>query len=424
MRGSSWAPRERFDVACETLEDALQQPWREEIAEGAPRGSADPAAWLRNGMRAHRFRAGGRVIDLSRAVGEMDDATRRDGFHILHAWDPVAHRFREDSAPVLLLTHVRPVVGQNVRRELALQLDTYFLFVLSLLVMRVWDADDPDAAMDRVSALLELLQGPRGSGRWFVVGVPTLLSLAIAQYQPDERGYDELLARVRTLNAHHQLELARVNAANFGAHLRWGARWMYERDMARMQADNVVDYPWVMHSASVLAREYDRLVQAGADASGTTAIAEGLLQILSPDPGALLDDVAPAVLAALEEEHRECRETLFRHKARLIGEFVSLRPVVQKYSPLGFHFNFLHNVLTAVLSLTLSEPTPNLPLNALLMGGVRAARLADSPEVLVHQLTGWASHPSRLDTRRAPLMLHDVAWGAECCDSVIERLRD
>jgi hypothetical protein len=313
---------------------------------------------------------------------------------------------------------VRPIVGANVVRELVLQLDTYFLFLLSLLVMRVWDADDPNAALDRVSSLLDALQGPRGSGRWFVDDAPTLLSLAIAQYQPDEQGYDALLAKIKQLHPRHQLQIAAVNASNFGAHLRWGARYMYA-DVERMRADNVVDYPWVLHAALTLLREYDRL----DDRVPGGRVAEGVLQILSPDPRALTDGAEPPpVLAHLADEHAECAALIARRRDRLTVECEGLSPRVERYSPLGFHYNFLHNVLTAVLALTLSEPTPNLSLNALLYSPTGKVRLADSPDVLAHQLTTWASHPSRVTSSGAPLMLQDIGWGQRCCADVREAL--
>lgn len=417
------SPTHTFADACDQLRELLEGSARRQIVSAVPASTRDPAAFLRAAMRAHHFRTAGGSIALGPLVDSLDAATIADGFHILHVWDPVAHRFRDDGAALLLLKLVRPVVGPNVRRELVLQLDVYFLYLLQLLVMRVWDAPDPDAALDEVSALLEALQGPQGSGRWWVQDAATLLSLAIAQYQPDERGYSDCLARIRMLSGRHQLSIAAVNAANFGAHLRWGSRFMYAQDMTRMRADNVVDYPWVQHAAATLAHAWQAAMVRGGAAAEVTRLAEGLLNVLSPDPGALLDaGPPPAVLASCEVERDGCRTVLLAHRPSLLAAFGALRPVPERFSPLGFHFNFLHNVLTGVLALTLGEPTPNVPLDVLLLGGQGQRRLAESPDVLAHQLTGWASHPSRLDARQSPLMLQDTAWGQACCDRVVEAL--
>lgn len=399
-----------FDELCDALEVVLEGNTRGRILDRLPR-TGDPSAGLREGMRGHRFHAD-RVIALGGLVDLLDRATVRDGFHVLHTWDPRHHRFLGDNTPVLLLGYLQPFGGRDVRREQALLLDAYFLHLLVLLAMRAWDTDHPDAAMDRLDGLVQLLQGEHGCGRQFVRGWPMLIGLAIAQYQPDERGFDALLARIRLLDASHELAMARCNAANFGAHLRWGARYMYDGDVERMRRDNVVDYPWVMHAAATLARA----LVAG---DRSPAVMEALLQVLSADPTVILGTGAvPEVLAGVADERVRCAEHLRAHAdelQRLCGEH---RPAEDRFSPLGFHFNFLHNVLTATLAEAVATGAPNVPLDDLLLTGPMARRVADTPDALAHQLGLYAAHPDRRGARHAPLIVVDAPFGASCLDAL------
>jgi hypothetical protein len=75
---------------------------------------------------------------------------------------------------------------------------------------------------------------------------------AISQYHPREHAYDDLLAKVWSLDETHRLRVALACAPSLGSHLRWGLRFMYERDVARMRDDNVVDYPWLLFSIVTL----------------------------------------------------------------------------------------------------------------------------------------------------------------------------
>ncbi len=406
----------RFDELCEILQSILASDTRREVIDRLGREKGDPAAELRRVIRGCRMRTSAGVVAFQPLVEAIDAATTRDGFHVLHTWDPVAHRFRGDPTPALLLEYLRPFGGPGVRRGQALLLDTWFLFLLMLLVMRVWDTEDPDAAVDRLGILLGALQGPGGSGRRLAGDPAMLIGLAIAQYQPDERGYDALLARIRTLNPRHQEAIALSNAANFGAHLRWGSRYMYDQDVERMRRDNVVDYPWVLHAVATLAQAW------GEDGAARVRIDEGLLQCLSADPAAFLSNDVPDVLAAQAGERSRAREILLGDARELAALFGETRPESAQFSPLAFHFNFLHNVLTATLALTIDEGTPNLPLDALLYSGPSGTRLADSPDVLAHQLALYAADPERRGARKAPLIVHDAAWGQSCVDGVLAAL--
>ena len=83
--------------------------------------------------------------------------------------------------------------------ELAILLDYYFMHVLALLTMRIWDDGDPDENLARVDALLAELQGPNGSGQQFAADAETLMLIGTSHYEPEEWGYGKLLAKVRTL---------------------------------------------------------------------------------------------------------------------------------------------------------------------------------------------------------------------------------
>ncbi|MBK8248273.1 MAG: hypothetical protein IPK85_12830 [Gemmatimonadetes bacterium] len=401
-------PRGHFTEMCEALEEVLRGPARAEILERLTGVARDPAAALREAMRSHHFRSS-RPVALRGMVEALDAATIRDGFHVLHTWDPVAHRFLPDNTPALLLGYLQAVRGRDPHREQALLLDAYFLFLLVLLATRAWDTEDPNAALDQLDGLLQLLQGDRGSGRPFVRGWPMLIGLAIAQYQPDERGFDPLLGKLRALDAAHERAMALNNAANFGAHLRWGSHFMYEGDVERMRVDNVVDYPWVMHAAATLTRDL-----AAGDRSPLPI--EGLLQVLGADPGVvLIPGEAPSVVAAQGAERAACAATLREHRTVLAEACVAARPVQERYSPLGFHFNFLHNVLTAALAVVVVDGAPQVPLDDLLHSRPAGSRrLADSPDVFAHQLGMYAAHPDRLGAKRAPLIVYDASLGASC----------
>jgi hypothetical protein len=244
-----------------------------------------------------------------------------------------------------------------------------------------------------------------------------LIGLAIAQYQPDERGFDALLGRLRSLDPAHERAMALNNAANFGAHLRWGAHFMYAHDVERMRADNVVDYPWVMHAAATLARHL-----AAGDRSDV--LIEGLLHVLGADPGVVLAaGEIPPVVRAMGDARAACASTLRAHKDVLVGACAAARPVPERYAPLGFHFNFLHNVLTAALAVIVVDGAPQVPLDDLLhTRPVASRRLADSPDVLAHQLGMYAAHPDRLGAKRAPLIVYDATLGEHALGQLVDAL--
>src|SRR5262249_11342606 len=161
------------------LHDALSGGARRAIvatlSQAATLGEA--LAHLRDAMRANTYNAGPQRIALDRLVGAYDRRTRAEGFHVLHDWDGQADRVGDDSFPVDVLSYVARARGAEPVQPIviAILLDYYFLHVLALLAMRVWDEDDADAHLERVGALLGLLQGPEGSGQPFVADAETLI---------------------------------------------------------------------------------------------------------------------------------------------------------------------------------------------------------------------------------------------------------
>src|SRR4030095_11759406 len=91
---------------------------------------------------------------------------------------------------------------------LAILLDYYFLYLLALLSLRLWDQGDADENLDRLGQLLALLQGEGGSGQRFANDAETLILIATSHFEIDEHGYDRLLERTRTLNHAHQARIA------------------------------------------------------------------------------------------------------------------------------------------------------------------------------------------------------------------------
>ena len=297
-----------FADACGLVEEVLTGDTRQSIvAEAAASGVfATALAHLRDGMRADAFRAGRRGFSFKRFVAAFDRATRDEGLHALHDWDGLADRINADSIPVDVLTFI---IGQRASnpvdtRVLAIALDYYLMYILALLAMRAWDGDDPDGNLDRVGALLGLLQGPGGSGQRFSDDAETLLLIATSHFEIDETGYDRLLVRVRTLDEAHRLRVAMGHAHCMGGHLRFGFEATYARDTASMRNDNRADYPWLCFALTALMRAYARLADAGSSGLERDRIVEGLINGLTADAGAFAA-APPDALSAVREEWDE-----------------------------------------------------------------------------------------------------------------------
>src|SRR5258708_22859958 len=297
-----------FDDACAAVERLLDGDARREIVAHAVKGRTlgDALQRVRGGMGADGWTASGGRIDLSTFVRGFDGATRRDGFHVLHDWDGKADRVNENTIPIDVLDYVARMRGAGAADApvVAMLLDYYFVNMLALFSLRVWDEGDADARLDRVDALLRLLQGSGGSGQRFVDDAGTLVLIATSHFEVVEIGYDKLLARVKSLSAAHRLKIALGHAASMGCHLRFGFEATYARDTMVMRDDNAADYPWLCFALLTLVREHDRSSDPGPPHD---RVVEAMLNGLSGDARAFVGE-APGSLAARTADQSELRD--------------------------------------------------------------------------------------------------------------------
>src|SRR5262245_244495 len=409
-----------FSTACSLVRAALEGEARArlvaDLAQSKPFGRA--LARLREHLRSNAFDA---------FIPPFDRRTRQDGFHALHDWDGKADQVLGEIIPVDMLDYVERNRGewQSDARGLAILLDYYYLHVLSLLALRVWDQGDADENLDRVGELLTLLQGPSGSGQRFVDDAETLILVATSHFEAVERGYDRLLRRVKTLNRDHRLKIALGHASSMGCHLRFGFEVTYRRDTVLMRDDNAADYPWLCFALATVMREYDASTGArGVRPSGT--LVESLANGLSADARAFVG-APPASLSGAEADRAEFRDLFLAHRATLLSEFERLRPVEGEYSPLSFFFNFSHNVLKGIIAdaLLRGEPWP-VTFNDLLSGEVRLkadATYEDVREPLARTLMDYArKNPDRVNGELVPVIVYDPRAGHRAFRIMMEKL--
>ena len=379
-----------FVQACRVVESVLTGPARRAVV-------ADRSIRrLRGTMRGHA---------LVPFVPDFDRLGRSDGFHALHDWDGVADHVNAEVIPVDVLDYVVRLGVETARGPAAaILLDYYLLYVLALMSLRIWDEGDADDNLERLDRLLDLLQGEDGSGHLFVDHAGTLLLLATAHFEIEERGYDALLDKVRGLNADHRAAIALDHAGTLGCHLRFGFEATYARDIAVMRRDNVADYPWLAFALDELLAEHARRPDPRT--------AEGILNALSPDAFAFArrEGFAERVLAQ--------RDTL-------VSVFEGLRPGADAYSPLSLFFNFSHNVVkgSVVDAVVTAEPW-DVTLNDLLTalppeedGGPRhslAARLMAYARVNPHRIRG----------RLTPVIVYDPQAGRQAFGLTLRKLRE
>lgn len=396
----------------EALDALLAGPTRAAVLDGiCARGDFDD--WLgrlRTAMSEHRLMTGDRTFDLRHPVRRLDVRTRKDGFRVLHAWNHRTHDFTDDVVPVLMIDFFQRAEPEDpdARFTLELLLDYYLFHLLALCAMRVWDVDDADAAMDRVDALLQRLQGEGGSGHHFVADAETLVIYALSQFHPEEHAYDRVIERFSTLGAAHRLAFARVSAAVLSAHLRWGFWLMYGRDVVRMRADNVGDYPWLLDSVRTLVRAWAEAVEDGAGEEERDELVQSLLQGLTADPWGFAGSPPPA-LADHGEAYAEVRALLERHGETLLADLERHRPTKKAYAPLALHFNFPHNTLVAMVTLALLEGKPQrLALNDLFSRELDDPPEDETREGLARTLMAFSGgSPDRLGHRGAMLVAYD-----------------
>jgi hypothetical protein len=413
-----------FDDGCALIESALSGPARREIvAEAAAAKDFGRAlVRLRDHMRANVWPAAAQRINLERIVNTFDRSTRQDGFHVLHDWDGKADRVNEDTIPVDVLTYLIERRGGQApdARALAILVDYHFFHILALFSLRIWDEGDADANLDRVSRLLTALQGPEGSGQRFVANAETLLLIATSHFELQERGYDKLLARVRTLSDEHRTAIALGHAASMGCHLRFGFEATYRRDTLLMRRDNLADYPWLCFALATLMQEYSRRKAGEVPDQGDT-IAEGILNGVSPDARAFVGD-PPPVLSSCERERAAFRERFLGYRADLLVTFERFRPSERHFSPLSFFFNFSHNVLKGIVIDALLRGEPwSLTFDDLLTANGEGAQ----KERLATTLMGYArANPDTINGRPTPVIVYDPESGREAFGVTLRKLRE
>ena len=415
-----------FDILCNELEDVLGGPMRRAlVADAASAGTLEQALLrLRGAMREHAWSAEGRQVELGRAVERLDRKTRQIGFHVLNDWDGIADRVNDDIIPVDVLHYLIERRGQEAPDQamLAMLLDYYFMHVLALLSVRLWDEGDPDENLDRVDSLLGLLQGSGGSGQPFAADGETLLLIATSHYEMYERGYAVLLEQVRTLNARHQTGIALGHAASMGCHLRFGFEATYGRDTVNMRDDNVADYPWLLYALNTLMQQYVRARRGENAAAPIDVLVEALANGLSGDARAFVGK-PPASLAGFTDEREEFRAAFHQHKADLLAAFEPYRPSERSYSPLSFFFNFSHNVVkgTVIDALLERRPWP-VTFNDLLTSRGDADATAVK-ETLARTLMEYArANPQTIRGRLMPVIVYDAQAGRRAFNVTLEKL--
>src|SRR5512145_315707 len=147
-----------FEQTCAMVESALTGGARRTIVDefAGARNLGSALKPLGDAMRANEFRVRGHQIFLDRALNSYDGRTRAEGFHILHDWDGVAQQTNPDIIPIDVLHFLADQRGADAagRVELSILLDYYFMHVLALLTMRIWDDGDPDANLAAIDDLL------------------------------------------------------------------------------------------------------------------------------------------------------------------------------------------------------------------------------------------------------------------------------
>jgi hypothetical protein len=421
-------PPNSFDLICTDLAQLLDGSARRDvIAEATQAGTLGEALLsLRESMRSHVWRINGRRFDFARAIEKLDRKTRQIGFHVMHDWDGIADRVNDDTIPVDVLHYlVDRRGGEPVNTTtLSILLDYYFMHVLALLSVRVWDEGDPDANMDRVDQLLRLLQGPDGSGQPFAADAETLLLIATSHYEMYERGYAVLLDHVRTLNDRHQTNIALGHAASMGCHLRFGFEATYGRDTVNMRDDNVADYPWLLYALNTLMQQFVRLRETGVATAPHDVLVEALINGLSGDARAFVG-TPPSSLGGFEAERMAFRDALHAYRDVLLPAFEAYRPTEHRYSPLNFFFNFSHNVVKGtVIDALLERRSWPITFNDLLTGhAVQVEQLAIR-EQLARTLMDYArANPQKIRGRLMPVIVYDHAAGRQAFAVAMRKLR-
>jgi len=418
-----------FTEVCAIIERALAGSFRQDVIRELSTSPTVEASLvrLREAFRSNIWRFGDATMDLARPVRDFDRLTRAEGFHALHDWDGVADHVNPDTIPTDVLNYLIDQRGGDAFDPVVpfVLIDYYFMHVLSLLTLRAWDEDDADEDLDRVDALLHRLQGPQGSGQRFCRDAETLLLIATAHYEREERGYDLLLDRTRGLSHRHRAAIALGHGASIGCHLRFGFEATYGRDTSLMRNDNVADYPWLCFAVATLMDEYHLMRQGGDAVLARRDAVESMLNGLSGDARAFIG-AGPQSLAAHEVERRRFRDHFLHYQDDLVAEFEAFRPAPDAYSPLSFFFNFSHNVVKGQVVDTLLWSAPwTVSLNDLLTGAPMDEPADRSRETLATTLMAYArTNPHKIRGRLMPVIVYDPEAGYRAFRLTLRRLRE
>jgi len=381
---------------------------------------------LRYCMNSHSFETKSNRFSLENIVGTLDDRTREEGFEVMHSWNHSDHTFSTENTPVLLAEHFSSMsmIDQNVRTCLFLLLDVYFFHVLALCSMRAWDDDRPQDNFHAITELLDRLQGSEGSGHQFVENAETLLVIAVSQYHPIDQAYDDLIEKIWSLDHELQVRFSLISSAVLGGHLRWGFRAMYGRDIVKMRADNVGDYPWLLYSVNTLMEEYVRLKDCGMENRDRREVVRALLNGLSPDPWAFFQTLLPNSLVSYKEKHAGLKELFREHGRDLALDFAECRSIEEIYSPLALHFNFPHNIMNAILMTCLSEGSvEGLSINDLLTGNRCDSLIEERSKQLASKLMTFAgNNRDRVGPQGAKLIVYDQNVALAHCNMVLSTM--
>jgi hypothetical protein len=421
-------PELTFAGACARVESVLTGDVRRDILAEAAAAKDFRSALLtlRAAMRSNTWTTPAGAVHLDPIVSRYDSQSRRDGFHALHDWDGIADRVNNDTIPVDVLNFLIAQRGGEAcdGKALAILLDYYFLYVLALLSLKIWDEGSPDENLDRVARLLRCLQGG-GSGQRFVDDAETLLLIATSHYELYDGAYNRLLDKVRMLNEIHRRNVALGHAASLGSHLRFGFEATYGRDTVHLRNDNVADYPWLSFSLATLMREYARPRTADGGPA-REAIVEAIVNGLSPDARAFIGGHPPPSLARCRCELIEIHDLFRSHRDGLLEECEQHRPTEHAYSPISFFFNFSHNVLkgTVVDALLRGEAWP-ITLNDLLTALPRNGIAGASKEALARVLMGYArANPHRIRGRLMPVIVYDPQAGRQAFSAALRKIKE
>jgi hypothetical protein len=403
-----------FARISELMMPVLTGPARADIVAAAARvpRMPDALAVLADGVSRHVFATSEGVVRFAKVVDRFDGQTRAEGFHVMHEWDGVSDRVNATSIPVDVLNYIADLRRNDAtdHRVLAILLDYYFLHVLALMSLRIWDDGNANANLDRVGALLAALQGPQSSGQRFADDAETLILLATSHYERDARGYELLLDRVKTLGREHQARIALGHAAAMGCHLRFGHEATYGKNAEFMRHDNAPDYPWMRWALMTLLGE----LEDGGGALARDTVTEAFIGGLTADAELFLADTE--FVERLQPHRNEVRAALDAHRPSEIG-----------YSPLAFFFNFSHSVLRgAVVDAVLwGEPWP-VTLNELLTSRVStsagAAPLSKRVALATTLMDYARKNPHRLRGRLMPAIVYDPGTGRRALLAAINLL--